>query len=99
MVTGENKLVGSKVKVKKPNSYEVTILNDDITHLDFVIIVLHSVFHKDIIKAMEIAIEADKNGKARVGVYTYDMAHTKVDKAKDWATKNNFPLGFEIKEV
>ena len=73
--------------------YRVILLNDDYTTMDFVVEILMSVFHKDPFEATQIMLDVHQNGKGIVGVYTYDIAKTKVTQVEQLAKEKEFPLG------
>lgn len=81
---------------KEPAKYRVIVLNDDFTTFEFVIYVMMTVFMKSEQQAHEIAETTHLHQKATVGVYTYDIARSKVAKATVMARAENFPLSFEI---
>ena len=78
---------------KKPKMYRVILLNDDYTTMDFVVEILMSVFHKDPFEATQIMLDVHQRGKGIVGVYTYDIAKTKVTQVEQLAKEKEFPLG------
>lgn len=82
--------------LKEPKMYVVYVLNDDMTTFEFVVQVMMAVFRKTEEDAWGIADRTHHQGKAAVGRYTYDMAHTKVNKAVSMARENGFPLNFKI---
>ena len=82
--------------LKEPKMYIVYVLNDDMTTFEFVVQLMMSVFRKTEEDAWGIADRTHRQGKAAVGRYTYDMAHTKVNKAVALARENGFPLSFKI---
>lgn len=82
--------------LKEPKMYIVYVLNDDMTTFEFVVQVMMAVFRKTEEDAWGIADRTHHQGKAVVGRYTYDMAHTKVNKAVSMARENGFPLNFKI---
>jgi len=79
-------------KVKPPEMYKVVLLNDDYTPRDFVTEILMQVFHKSREDAGRIMLSAHTAGKAVVGLYTYDIATTKVTQAHKLAKEFEFPL-------
>lgn len=72
--------------------YKVIIFNDDYTTMDFVVMVLQRVFNKQAKEAEELMLTVHNTGQAVVGVYTYDIARTKVEIATTMAQDNGFPL-------
>jgi len=99
MTTKEMVRSNTKVRVEPPKSYNVFVLNDDETPMDLVVAILVHVFHKDVNKAISIMLEADKSGSAFVGEYTYDIANTRVRKAKGLSNMNGYDLNFRIEEA
>ncbi len=82
----------TKIKSKKPKNYKVIMLNDDFTTMDFVIFVLKKIFHKDDVSAFETMMTIHTKGKAVVGIYSYDIAETKINQTHNLAKENQFPL-------
>ncbi len=93
---GTNLLEKRKTNVKKPSMYKVVLINDDFTPREFVVEVLSSVFRKSASDSYRIMMAAHRSGKAVVGVYTYDIAHTKVGQARDRAKEWGYPLKFVV---
>ena len=85
-------LLDTRPKTKKPSMYKVLLLNDDYTPMEFVIIVLESVFNKKQEDATQIMLHVHKNGVGVCGTYTYDVAETKCNSVMDLAKKNEHPL-------
>lgn len=77
---------------KHPEEYRVILLNDDFTTMEFVVSVLMTVFHKPIPEATRIMLDVHKKGRGIVGVYTYDIAVTKINQVHLLARQNGFPL-------
>lgn len=87
----------TRTDLREPRRYRVIIYNDDFTTMDFVVIVLTSVFFKSAEEAEALMLKVHKSGSAVVGIYSYDMAITKVRKATMMAREENFPLRLECK--
>lgn len=87
-----------KIKVKKPKLYKVLVHNDDYTTMEFVVEVLVKVFKKQVIEATKIMYDVHRIGIGVAGVYSYDIAATKVVQAIDMAEKSGFPLKFSMEE-
>ena len=83
--------------LREPRRYKVIIYNDDFTTMEFVVLVLTSVFFKSAEEAEALMLAVHKNGSAVVGIYSYDMAISKVRKATMMAREENFPLRLECK--
>lgn len=82
----------TKVKTKKPNMYRVLLLNDDFTPMEFVILILERFFRKTGDEATQIMLHVHNNGVGECGVFTYEVAETKVTQVMDFARKNQHPL-------
>lgn len=82
----------TKPKTKKPDLYRVLLLNDDFTPMEFVIHVLERFFRKSGEEATQIMLHVHNNGVGECGVYTYEVAETKVTQVMDFARKNQHPL-------
>ncbi len=85
-------------RVKKPDMYKVIMLNDDFTTMEFVVDVLVFVFQKSAAQATNIMLDIHRKGKGLAGVYTYDIAATKVDIVHNMAKKHEFPLKCTIEK-
>ena len=85
-------LLDTKPKIKKPSMYNVLLLNDDFTPMEFVILVLESVFNKKQEDATQIMLHVHKNGIGVCGSFTYEVAETKCKTVMDMAKKNEHPL-------
>lgn len=79
-------------KSKKPSMYKVLLLNDDFTPMEFVIHVLERFFHKSREEASKIMMHVHSRGVGIAGVYTYEVAETKVDQVMVLARKHEHPL-------
>ena len=82
----------SKQKLQKPPLYKVLLHNDDYTTMDFVILVLVSVFHKSEADAFRIMMAVHQQGIGVAGVYTYEIAEAKVEKVHSLARASEYPL-------
>jgi ATP-dependent Clp protease adaptor protein ClpS len=80
------------VKVDPPRMYQVILLNDDYTPMEFVVMVLQEFFSKDREQATQIMLQIHLDGKGVCGVYSKDIAATKVDQVMDAARKSGHPL-------
>ena len=81
-----------KSKTKRPNLYRVLILNDDYTPMEFVVHVLEKFFQKDVEAATQIMLHVHHHGIGECGVFTYEIAETKVTQVMDFARKHQHPL-------
>ena len=91
-------LTESETKLKKPPLYKVLLHNDDYTTMEFVVYVLRTIFHKPDEAAFTIMLNVHQNGVGTAGVYTYEIAQTKAEKAMDVARANEYPLLCTIEE-
>jgi ATP-dependent Clp protease adaptor protein ClpS len=82
----------TKPKTKKPSLYRVLILNDDYTPMEFVVHVLERFFQKDREAATRIMLHVHNHGVGECGVYTYEVAETKVTQVMDFARQHQHPL-------
>jgi len=85
-------LTKSAEEAKEPDEYRVLLLNDDYTTMEFVVSVIMTVFHKPLPEAAKIMLDVHKKGKGTVGVYSYDIAATKISQVHQLARQNGFPL-------
>jgi ATP-dependent Clp protease adaptor protein ClpS len=81
-----------KPKAKRPSLYRVLILNDDYTPMEFVVLVLEKFFQKDVEAATKIMLHVHHHGIGECGVFTYEIAETKVTQVMDFARKHQHPL-------
>ena len=82
----------AKPKTKKPKMYKVLLNNDDYTPMDFVVYILENFFHVDRAKATKIMMQVHTQGKGVCGVFTKDIAETKMNQVNDFARQNEHPL-------
>lgn len=87
-----NVVVKTRTKTKKPSMYKVLMLNDDYTPMEFVVHVLESFFGKDREEATQIMLHVHHRGVGVCGVYSYEVAETKVTQVIDYARKHQHPL-------
>ena len=85
-------LAKPKVKPKRPSLYKVVLLNDDYTPMDFVVKVLENIFHKDHTEAVSVMMDIHQKGAGVCGVYTKDVAETKLDQTIYLARQHDHPL-------
>ena len=90
--SGTDTLVKPRPKAKKPNMYKVILLNDDYTPMDFVIHVLQTFFSKSPDEATEIMLHVHRKGVGVCGIFTYEIAETKVMQVMDYARDQEQPL-------
>mgnify|MGYP000499359110 FL=1 len=89
----------SKQKLKIPNRFDVLIINDDYTSMDFVVDVLKRFFHKEFLAAEAIMLKIHIDGEAVCGTYSFDVAQTKVSQVIEYSRKNDQPLMSILREV
>lgn len=80
------------IEVKEPQKFKVILLNDDYSTMDFVIDVLTKVFRKSVDEASTIMLNIHNNGREICGIYTHEIASTKVAQVKTMAREKGFPL-------
>lgn len=90
--TSTGVVVKTKPKTKKPSMYKVLLLNDDYTPMEFVVHVLERFFHKNREEATRIMLHVHRRGVGVCGVFTYEVAETKVTQVMDFARQNQHPL-------
>ena len=98
----ENEQMGgrqTKAKMKRPSMYNVVMHNDDETTMDFVVMVLATVFHHSQEDAEALRLTVHVEGKAIVGTYCHDIASTKANHVMIRARKNGFPLRLTVEEA
>lgn len=81
-----------KPTTKKPSMYKVLLLNDDYTPMEFVVYVLERFFNKQSEEATQIMLHVHQRGVGICGVYSYEVAETKVTQVMDFARQNEHPL-------
>lgn len=82
----------TRPKTKKPAMYKVLLLNDDYTPMEFVVHILERFFSKTREEATDIMLHVHRRGVGLCGVYTYEVAETKVNQVMDFARANEQPL-------
>jgi ATP-dependent Clp protease adaptor protein ClpS len=85
-------LTKTRTKTKKPSMYKVLLLNDDYTPMEFVVLVLQIFFSKTGDDATRIMLHVHQKGVGVCGVYTFEVAETKVTQVMDFAKKHGHPL-------
>jgi ATP-dependent Clp protease adaptor protein ClpS len=83
----------------EPRRYLVYLLNDDYTSMDFVIDVLMNIFHKNYQEAEQIMLDVHKKERGVCGIYTYEVAETKVMQVSKLAREQGFPLKATMEEA
>ena len=82
----------TRTKPKKPSQFKVLLLNDDYTPMEFVVIVLKRFFQMDMEAATRVMLHVHQKGVGVCGVFTYEVAETKVNQVMDFARQNSHPL-------
>lgn len=90
--SGTGVLTRTKRTTQKPPLYKVIILNDDYTPMEFVVYILQRFFNKSIEDATQIMLHVHQNGLGICGVFTYEVAETKVTQVMDLAREHQHPL-------
>lgn len=88
-----------RVAIKPPKMWNVILYNDNVTTMEFVILVLMQIFHKSFEDASDIMMNIHENGRGVAGTYSHEVASQKRDETLSAARGNNFPLEVDIQEV
>jgi ATP-dependent Clp protease adaptor protein ClpS len=88
----ERVLIQDRQEVRPPRQYKVYLHNDDYTTMEFVVKILETVFRKKTEEAVEVMLHVHRNGTGMAGVYTAEIAETKVKVVHARARENGFPL-------
>lgn len=91
-------LLEERPKTKRPQLYKVIMLNDDYTPMEFVIHVLERFFQKDEAAATQIMLQIHQTGMGVCGVYTFEVAETKLTQTMDLARKSDHPLQLRLEQ-
>jgi ATP-dependent Clp protease adaptor protein ClpS len=91
-------IIKTRPKTKRPSMYKVLMLNDDYTPMEFVVHVLERFFGKNREEATRIMLHVHQRGVGVCGVYTYEVAETKVTQVMDLARQNQHPLQCTIEK-
>ena len=86
-------------KLKRPPLYKVVLINDDFTPMEFVVHILEFFFSVDKEKATRIMLEVHTNGKGICGLFTHEIAETKVSLVNDYSRENQHPLLCAMEKV
>ncbi|MGL4772575.1 MAG: ATP-dependent Clp protease adaptor ClpS [Clostridium sp.] len=86
------------IKIKKPKKYKVIMHNDDFTTMEFVIAILMDIFNKSFEESNQIMLDVHEKGKGVAGIYSYDIATSKVNKAMTLAKEEGFPFKLTVEE-
>ena len=91
-------LTEEETKLEKPKLFKVLLHNDDFTTMDFVVFVLEYVFMRDTMEAFSIMLKVHNEGVGLAGVYPYEVANMKAEKAMNLARAREFPLLCSVEE-
>lgn len=89
----------AEIKIDEPKLYNVLLLNDDYTTMEFVVEIIITIFRKTPSEATKIMMDVHNKGKGLVGTYSYDVAITKTRQVELKAKENEFPLKTTIEEA
>jgi len=89
----------SRPQLKEPSMYKVFLLNDDYTPMEFVVTLLEKLFGMDREKATRIMLQVHSHGKGICGVYTYEIAETKVAQVNEYSQHHQHPLKCSMEEA
>ena len=89
----------TKRKLDKPKMYKVLLHNDDYTTMEFVVYILQSVFHRSEADAVQIMLHVHRTGIGVAGVYTHEVAETRVQQVETIAKQNEYPLRCSVEEA
>jgi ATP-dependent Clp protease adaptor protein ClpS len=89
----------TRTKPKKPSQYRVLMLNDDYTPMEFVVLVLKRFFGMDLEQATRVMLHVHQRGVGVCGVFTYEVAETKVNQVMDFARQNQHPLRCTLEQA
>ena len=90
--TGTGTVTRTRTKTKKPSLYRVILLNDEFTPMEFVVHILERFFSKTPEQATQIMLHIHNSGIGECGIFTYEIAETKVTQVMDFAQKHQHPL-------
>ena len=90
--TGTNTITRTVEKTQKPSLYKVLMLNDDYTPMEFVVHILEAIFGMSMEEATNVMLMVHQKGVGVCGVFTYEIAESKVTETIDYARKNEHPL-------
>ena len=95
----EQKQVLEREELKEPSMYKVLLHNDDYTTMDFVVMILETVFNKDTTEATRIMLNVHNQGIGIAGVYTREIGESKIAVVHEMARKNQYPLKCSLEKV
>lgn len=88
-----------KPKLKPPKQYKVVLVNDDYTPMEFVVHILATFFAMDHAKATRVMMAVHTKGKGICGIFSYEIAETKVDQVNEYSKMNQHPLMCTMEEA
>lgn len=91
--------IQTTTKLTEPSEYKVILVNDDFTPMDFVVDLLEHIYHKNHNEATQIMFEVHERGSALCGVYTFEVAETKVTQTLELARQQGYPLQCRMEKV
>ena len=97
--TGDAVKDRAEIKNQEPKLYNVILLNDDYTTMEFVLQILETLFQKSPAEAFGIMMRVHRNGRGLAGVYTWEVAETKAEKVASLAAEAGYPLRATIEEA
>lgn len=89
----------TRTKPKKPSQYKVLLLNDDYTPMEFVVAVLKRFFNMNMEEATQVMLHVHQKGVGVCGIFTYEIAETKVTQVMDAARENQHPLQCTLEQI
>ena len=89
----------TKKKLKKPSLYKVIMINDDYTPMDFVVYLLKNYFYKNQQEANRIMLDVHNNGSGTCGIFTLEIAESKILKVINYSRNNGYPLLCVLKKI
>ena len=90
--------IKTDIDIKEPSQYKIILMNDDYTTKEFVTEILVDIYRKSEIEAIELMEKVHVQGAAEIGIYTYDIASTKISMTLRSARKEGFPLQCKMEE-
>lgn len=87
-----------EIEITEPTMYKVLLHNDDYTPMDFVVFVLKKFFNKNEIEAYQIMMDVHEKGLGLAGVYSFEIAETKVTQVNQFSKQNEYPLKTSLEE-
>jgi ATP-dependent Clp protease adaptor protein ClpS len=89
----------ARPKLKRPAMYRVVLLNDDYTPMEFVVQILETIFSMDRTTATRVMLEVHTKGRGTAGIYTYEIAETRVAQVNGYSRQHQHPLLCTMEEV